>query len=157
MFGANLLKVQCVLKHALKHLGFLQDKNSKQLDLTGSPTATNSTKEIGQAAELQAKQFLLSQGLSLVTQNYRSKHGEIDLIMQHENCWVFIEVRYRASRQFGGGLESVDHRKQTKLINTAQHYMQQHIREDEQCRFDVIAMSGDLKQVKIDWIVDAFN
>ncbi|MFT5259120.1 MAG: putative endonuclease [Saprospiraceae bacterium] len=117
---------------------------------------TLTTREIGQNTEQLAKAYLVEKGLKVHTQNYRCQHGEIDLIMRDADCWTFIEVRYRNSVQFGGGIESVDSRKQKKLIRTAEHFMLTHTDEFDSCRFDVIAMSGPLKRVKIEWIQDAF-
>ncbi len=114
------------------------------------------TRRVGAHAEKLAKTYLVKAGLQVHTQNYHCPHGEIDLVLKDNDCWVFAEVRYRNSVQFGGGSESVDLRKQQKLIRTAEFFMQHHTDAFESCRFDVIAMSGPLKQVKIEWIKDAF-
>ncbi len=126
---------------------------------TASSTSTKSTttRTVGQHTELLARDYLLKQGLTLVEQNYHCQYGELDLIMKDQQCWAFIEVRYRNSNQFGGGAASVDQRKQQKLINTAEHFMQHRNDVFDSCRFDVIALSGPIKQVKIEWIKDAFS
>lgn len=115
------------------------------------------TQVLGQLAEQLAKKHLIKQGLSPVEQNYHCQYGEIDLIMKDRQYWVFTEVRYRSSDQFGGGIASVNHRKQQKLIRTAEHFIQHRSDAFDCCRFDVIALSGPIKQVKIDWIKDAFS
>ena len=85
--------------------------------------------------------------------NYRSRRGEIDLIMRDARTLVFVEVRFRASTRFGTPAESVDVRKQRKLAATAAHYLQSN-QTNLPCRFDVIALSGTNH---IDWIRNAFN
>jgi Holliday junction resolvase-like predicted endonuclease len=49
----------------------------------------------GNAQESKAALYLSSQGLKLLCRNYRSRHGEIDLIMSDSNTLVFVEVRCR--------------------------------------------------------------
>ena len=111
-----------------------------------------SKQKAGDKAEKQARRYLEKQGLKLLVSNYRCKCGEIDLIMQHDQILVFIEVRCRANSRFGSAAETVDSRKQHKIINAAQYYLQQHRREVA-CRFDVVALtSGTLS-----WIPDAFT
>ncbi len=107
----------------------------------------------GNSAENQALKYLRKQGLKPVTSNYRSRYGEIDLIMQHGATLVFVEVRYRAAEQYGGAAASVDPRKQQKLIRTAAAYLQSHD-ADALCRFDVVAINGSSQ---INWIQSAFT
>ena len=109
----------------------------------------------GEQAEQWACDYLLQQGLLLIEKNYRCKRGEIDLVMQHQNSLVFVEVRYRKSQQFGGALESVTAAKQHKLRLTAEHYLQ-HKAHNTFSRFDVIGISGIAPQPQINWIQNAF-
>src|SRR5690606_23628442 len=83
----------------------------------------SSRQQRGNASEQRACQWLREQGLELVTQNWRCRLGEIDLIMQHGDTLVFVEVRYRAQDDFGGALASVDQRKQRRLVLAARHYL----------------------------------
>lgn len=106
----------------------------------------------GRSAEDQAQRYLVRQGLTLVTRNYRCKAGEIDLVMQDGDTLVFVEVRLRRNRHFGGALASVDTRKQRHLVHAAQHYLQ-YSRWTGPCRFDVLGMDG---RGDNDWIRDAF-
>jgi len=109
---------------------------------------------IGQKAEQQACRFLESKGLQLLTKNYRCFSGEIDLIMQHDDDIVFIEVRTRGQQHFGDAIESVNSHKQKKLIKASIHYLQKKNWFDKvNCRFDVIGIS----QGHMEWIVNAFS
>ncbi len=110
----------------------------------------------GRAAEDQALEFLRHQGMKLVTRNFHSRYGEIDLVMQHpEQGVVFVEVRYRNDHRWGSGAESVDGKKQAKLIRTALYFLQQNPRwQAVPARFDVVALGGG---TQIDWISNAFS
>jgi putative endonuclease len=112
----------------------------------------------GLEAEKLAATFLANHGLKLVTQNYHCRFGEIDLIMTDAKTLVFIEVKLRSSSQFGGAAASITPQKQQKMILTAQHYLQQHVKNQSQtaCRFDAILMKkADLNS--IEWIRNAFE
>ncbi len=117
-----------------------------------------SKKETGNHAETAACNYLQRQGLKLVERNYLCKRGEIDLIMRDGQNTVFVEVRYRRNDRFGSSAESVDWRKQSKLLATAEHYLQQHPKAAQSaCRFDVVALTTENAQQKIHWIEDAFQ
>jgi len=120
-----------------------------------SRTARQAT---GENAEKQACDYLRQQGLELLERNYRCRQGEIDLIMRDGAYTVFVEVRYRRNTGFGSGAETVDSRKQQKLITTASLYLQQHRRLAQQpARFDVVSMSQQTDIAQIEWIRDAFQ
>jgi putative endonuclease len=109
----------------------------------------------GRAAEERALHHLQARGLRLLDRNFRSRGGEIDLIMRQGNLLVFVEVRYRQNSNFGSPFETVTTTKQRRLITTAAHYLQQQ-RLDLPCRFDVVGITGaQLEQVE--WIQDAFQ
>ncbi len=109
---------------------------------------------LGVAAEKIAADYLASQGLVLITQNYSCRHGEIDLIMQDGKTTVFIEVRLRSNALFGGAGMSITKSKQAKLSRTAEHYLQLH--GNIACRFDAILMTkADVAH--IEWIKNAFD
>lgn len=117
-----------------------------------------SKQQAGQAAENRACDHLQQHGLQIIERNYLCRQGEIDLIMRDGDYTVFIEVRYRRNSGFGSAAESVDQRKQRKIINTASHYLQQHSKLAQQpARFDVVSISPLGKETHIDWIQDAFQ
>ena len=67
-----------------------------------------------------------------------------------------LSVQKQADARFGSAAESVDRRKQSKLIACAQHFMLTHPDTCEQpCRFDVISMTGS--STAIEWIPNAFT
>ena len=110
----------------------------------------------GCEAEDLALKYLLKKGLRLITRNYHSRSGEIDLIMEDREFIVFIEVRYRKTVRFGGPLESVDRHKQFHLIQCARHYLScKHI--NRPARFDVIGITPGSTDLDIQWVPDAFH
>jgi len=121
---------------------------------TVSMTTPGQTK--GRIAEEQALIFLQTHGLRLIERNYRCRYGEIDLIMEDGRAIVFVEVRYRGSLQFGGALESVDRRKQAKLLASATYFLREK-RMDRPARFDVAALSPASGGLTVKWVKDAFQ
>ncbi|ROH84110.1 YraN family protein [Pseudomethylobacillus aquaticus] len=107
----------------------------------------------GAQAEALAADYLQHQGLRLLERNFRSRYGEIDLIMQDSQTLVFVEVRLRRHADYGGALASITADKQRKLRITADYYLQSH--GNQPCRFDVILMSS-LATGDIEWICNAF-
>ncbi|MDO7634797.1 MAG: YraN family protein [Porticoccaceae bacterium] len=96
----------------------------------------------GNSAEQIALDYLLLQGLQLVARNYRTRRGEIDLIMRDGRCLVFVEVRFRKSSRYGSAEESITAAKCQRLQSAAEAYLQ-HFRLTDSigARFDAIAVS----------------
>lgn len=106
----------------------------------------------GEAAEEQAYQFLINNGLQPVCRNYRCKQGELDLIMTEGSTLVIIEVRFRKTDIYGSALESITSRKQARIIMATQHYLSGQ-KTETAIRFDVIALSGN---GSLQWVKNAF-
>jgi putative endonuclease len=119
--------------------------------------AIQSTGVIGSIAEQKALHFLIARGLRPVARNFRCRGGEIDLIMLDGNCLTFVEVRYRASAKFISAHQTIDNRKQRKIIRTAAMYIARNRQfATHTVRFDVVAVEGS-QQMSIAWISDAFR
>jgi len=105
-----------------------------------------------------ACRYLETRGGRILERNYRCRLGEIDIIGRIDDCLVFVEVRYRRSSRFGDPAETVDRRKQQRMIRTAQHYLSRHGRGAAglATRFDVAAIRPGPGQPAVDWITDAF-
>ena len=115
------------------------------------------TGALGDRAEQLAHEFLLDQGLRPVARNFRSRGGEIDLIMQDRDCLAFIEVRCRRSTAFVTPGHTVDTRKQRKIVRTAAMFLSRERRfANVRVRFDVIAIEGRSID-SVTWIRDAFR
>ena len=91
------------------------------------------------------------------TRNYRCRHGEIDLVMSEGATIVFVEVRLRSRPDYVEPAESVDARKQARILSSAEHYLQRHGSLLARCRFDVVAIVGHVGSHRLEWIRDAFG
>ena len=118
--------------------------------------AAATTKQAGDAAEDRALAHLVASGLKLLARNYRTPGrggGEIDLVMRDAGgTLVFIEVRQRAGRAFGGAAASVSPTKQRRIIFAARHYLMR-LPQQPPCRFDVVSVEAG----EIEWLRAAFD
>jgi putative endonuclease len=117
-------------------------------------------KALGDDYENQAVSLILEQGLWVVTRNFSTRTGEIDIIARDGVQLVFIEVRARNNRYFSSAAGSVDKRKQHRIVRTAQLFLQCRPQmANMPCRFDVIAFeppqSGSSPRAR--WIRGAFT
>jgi putative endonuclease len=111
----------------------------------------------GFVAEKIAYEYLINHGLIGLYQNFRSKFGEIDLIMMQDEMLVFIEVRHRSDTRHMDPLETITTSKVRKIILTSQYFLQKHQSIRNQFRFDIITMTGNLNSPQIKWIKNAFD
>jgi len=112
----------------------------------------------GQAAESEAERHLRRKGYRILDRNVRSFYGELDLIAEHANVLVFVEVKARRTSMYGGAPYAVDQRKQARLIRLASHYLAQHGLRNKACRFDVLLCTGGAaKPSEIEHIENAFE
>ena len=121
-------------------------------------TKKQTTRETGSVTETFAANYLVKHGLILQDKNRHSRMGEIDMIMKDDDTFVFIEVKYRSSTLFGGAISAVSPQKQQKIRKTAAFYLQQcGLNEyNTPCRFDVVALQGNINNFDITWLKNAF-
>jgi len=112
----------------------------------------------GKATEEFAKQYLIQQGLSFIESNVHCRQGEIDLVMRDVETLVFVEVKYRKNKSFGGAIAAVSQAKQNKIKHCVSFFLQKsNLNEyNTPCRFDVIALDGDIAQPQVTWLKNAF-
>lgn len=115
-------------------------------------------KAIGLLGEELALAHLMAHGLRLVTRNYRCKLGELDLVMLDGETLVLVEVRCRATNEYGGAAASITWQKQRKLVKAAEHLLMKNpALRNHRARFDVIAITTDSAAPQIEWIKSAFT
>lgn len=108
----------------------------------------------GRLFEHLAQQFLTLQGCQVITRNFSSFSGEIDLIMLDKNTLIFVEVRYRHSDAYGSPLDSIDYAKQQRLENTAEFFLKRQAQyRHYPYRFDAVLISHDYLQ----WLKNIFG
>ena len=99
----------------------------------------------------------MCRGLEPLSRNFRTRLGEIDLIMMDGRDLVFVEVRFRRSDQFGGALESITRAKTDRIRRTAEAFLAANPRlAYDNCRFDVV-LAGPHGNQDVHWIQDAFQ
>jgi putative endonuclease len=110
----------------------------------------------GNDVEAAARAELERAGLQLIAANVSYRGGELDLVMRHAQCLVFVEVRYRRTDAFGGGAASVDLRKRRRLVLAAPGVLAAHPQyANWPCRFDVVEADGE--PPRLTWLRDAFR
>ena len=95
------------------------------------------TNALGRFGEERAARYLRLHGYQILEQNYRTRHGEIDVIARRGGFLVFAEVKLRRSAAFAEAREFVTPRKQRRVILAAESWLQSHPTE-LQPRFDVL-------------------
>jgi putative endonuclease len=104
----------------------------------------------GAEAEALAAGFLARQGLAIVGRNYRCRGGEIDIIARDGGTVVFVEVRMRSNRAFGGPAESITRSKRRRIRLAAEHYLAR-FKSEPPCRFDAVLLDS-LAAERIEWL-----
>ena len=120
--------------------------------------ATNNYRQrIGAWGELQAEGYLLERGMELIQRNYRTRYGEIDLVMKQGDLLVFVEVKTRSDNRFGPPEQSVTPEKQEHLLLAAEQYLDEHPDSPVEWRVDVVAVIGKpgSAPVEIIWFENA--
>lgn len=122
------------------------------------PRQVPTTRTSGADAELAARHYLERHGCVLVSANYRSRRGEIDLVMRDGNRLLFVEVRMRRHDAFGGAAGSITYAKQQKIIASARAFLHHHPHFYAlDCRFDVVTLQRHAERWQIEWLPGAFT
>ncbi len=113
---------------------------------------------IGDGNEDLAINYLISQGLKIITRNFRCRQGEIDIIARDKEYLCFIEVKFRKNFHFGQPQEAVNISKQRKISKVSRFYLySKNLSFDTPIRYDVIAVSLNEGVSTIKWIKNAFD
>jgi putative endonuclease len=114
-------------------------------------------KELGARGETLAAEYLAGQGYRVLSRNYRSALGELDLVAQDGPELVFVEVKTRIGGQHIAPEESVSPSKAARLARLAEAYLSDRKRHDAMWRIDVIAvlLDGTGRLVRLDHLRNA--
>jgi putative endonuclease len=114
-------------------------------------------KALGIKGETLAVKFLKGEGYKIITRNYKTSIGEIDIIAKDRDTIVFVEVKTRSDEFFGQPFEAVNNRKRQKMKNLALLYLKKQKKEFP-VRFDVLSIFyRDNGKREIEHIKDAFE
>jgi putative endonuclease len=103
---------------------------------------TDNRKQLGGWGETVAAHHLEAIGYEILARNWRTTHGEIDLVAKAGQELVFVEVKTRRGRRLGMPEEGLTRRKADKLMLLARQYLSQHDL-DVDWRIDLVAVELD--------------
>lgn len=111
--------------------------------------------DLGKKGEETAANYLAAKGYQIIERNWRFGKDEVDIIAEHDNFLVIVEVKTRSSSYYGDPEEAVDEQKQRLLIHAANEYvLQKEI--DLEVRFDIFSIIIESGKQTINHIEDAF-
>jgi len=111
---------------------------------------------LGKAGEDLALDFLSGRGYRVISRNYRTRFGEIDIIAYDGPAVCFIEVKTRSQARFGAPEEAVQRRKQRHMVKAATYFLTSNDLLESPSRFDVVSIYFTGAQPQITLIQSAF-
>lgn len=125
--------------------------------LAGRVHVTLARQRLGRIGEELAVAELERCGYAILARRYRTERGEIDIVAEDGETLVFVEVKARASAEFGTAAEAVTRRKQLRLTAMAIDYLARSGAVTRPCRFDVVAIDDALTTPKVVVYQSAFD
>lgn len=99
-------------------------------------------KKFGNWGEKIALDYLELEGYDLISTNYHTRYGEIDIVTIKDNVIYFIEVKTRSSNSFGMPEDSISSAKREKLLITASLFLEENPDLPDVWQFDLITIEG---------------
>ena len=118
---------------------------------------TDARVALGKYGEDLACAELARRGYAIVARRFRCRMGELDIVARDGPTLVFVEVKARETREFGGAVHAITGLKQRRIVRLAQEYMMRHHLHDVPCRFDVVAIGFEGCDPSIDVYPNAFD
>ena len=114
------------------------------------------TRGRGRSAENDGVAWLESQGFEIIERNVEYRPGEIDVVAREGETLCFVEIKARATAQFGEAIWAVNRRKQRQIVAAASLYLAEKAYAGA-CRFDVLAMDAEAGGWRFSLVRDAFQ
>ncbi len=114
-------------------------------------------KIIGAIGERKVCEWYTDKKYKILSINYKSRYGEIDVITKIKETIVFIEVKTRNSNKFMNASDAVDYKKQERIKKTALMFLNKNKLDDKFVRFDVAEVYYNNGEYTINVIEDAFG
>jgi len=116
---------------------------------------------MGRTGERVAERWLAVHGWEIAERRFRNGHRDIDLIATRGEpdsgrTVAFVEVKTRASTDFGGPVSAVNWRKQRELGRSAKVWISRFQKPGDTFRFDVIGVILEPEKVRVQHIENAF-
>jgi putative endonuclease len=121
---------------------------------------TQARQTMGKRGETVAARWLQVHGWSIAERRFRNGHRDIDLVATRPEdsgrTVAFVEVKTRASADFGGPVSAVNWRKQRELTRSAKVWMSRFQKPGDIFRFDVIGVILGTENVRVQHVENAF-
>ena len=117
---------------------------------------------MGLKGERVAERWLTVHGWEIAERRFRNGHRDIDLVAIRPEpdgagrTVAFVEVKTRASADFGGPVSAVNWRKQRELCRSAKVWMSRFQEPGDTFRFDVIGVILGQERVRVQHVENAF-
>ena len=112
------------------------------------------TYETGLQGEETAEEYLCREhGMTCLERRYKTKCGEIDLILLDGETVVFAEVKTRKTGRTGSGLAAVNQAKQTRILNASLLFLMKMKWMRRLVRYDLVEVYLD----EIHYVPNAFQ
>jgi putative endonuclease len=106
---------------------------------------------LGQWGEDTAAEYLHARGYTILTRNFRTPRGEIDIVASLDDMLVFVEVKARSNNLYGYPEQAVSPRKQSRMLAAAGSYLQEHPESFATWQFDILAITrreGEMPEIE---------
>lgn len=108
----------------------------------GKLTSAPQTAITGSKGEEAAAIFVQALGWHIINRNWRHGSLELDIVAQHNDTLVFVEVKTRRAGGMSSPLDALTRTKQERLIRAALHWIAAHDAWAKPCRFDLAAVTA---------------
>lgn len=95
---------------------------------------------LGEFGEALAQNHLRAKGYAILTQNWRCRLGEVDIVAMDDAMLVFVEVKTRHAQQVETAFAGLTKAKQQRMIAAAHQFLDEHDCADLLWRLDAIAV-----------------
>ncbi|MEV5071397.1 YraN family protein [Microbacterium sp. LMI12-1-1.1] len=112
---------------------------------------------LGRAGEDRAARYFETQGFTVLARNWRSREGELDLVVADGAAVVVVEVKTRRGEEFGHPFEAIDARKRVRLWRLGVAWASQHreLVQGRRLRIDAIGLTGtEPSTARLEHLVD---
>ncbi len=113
---------------------------------------------LGRYGESLACRFLTKKGYIILTRNYYTNFGEVDIIANHRDVLVFVEVKTRIGIESGYPYEAITPKKLMTIRRVGRFYLQGVKENFESLRIDVVSviLQSDYQVKSIDHFENVF-
>ena len=109
----------------------------------------NVRKIIGDKGESKVVWKYRFKGYKIIARNFSCRYGELDIVAQKGDTIAVIEVKTRKNSDFAHAKEFVDYKKQNRIKNTANIFLQKNKLTEYNIRFDVAEVYTESNTINI--------